>query len=154
MGSRGRGRPFLLALALLAVAGCRAPAPDDLGVRAGRLAPCPSSPNCVSTQASDSAHRTEPFVLALPPEQAWSQVREAVETLEGAVVVVQTDDYLHAECTTPLMRYVDDLELLLLPDEMRIAVRSASRVGWSDIGTNRERVWELRRALRERGVIR
>lgn len=150
---RGR-RLARLGLGLLAVTGCSAPVPGELGAREGRLAPCPSSPNCVSTQAPDEVHGTDPFLLALPPEQAWSRVREAVETLDGAAVVQQTDDYLHAECTTPLMRYVDDLELLLLPEQGRIAVRSASRVGWSDIGANRERIWQLRGALQERGVIR
>ena len=132
---------------------CAGALPDDLGIREGRLAACPSSPNCVFTGAEDSDHRTDPFVLALPAAQAWPLAREAVESLPGTVVVTFTDDYLHAESTTPLMRYVDDLELQLLPDRGLIAVRSASRTGWSDMGANRERVWELRRQLTARGVI-
>jgi uncharacterized protein (DUF1499 family) len=87
------------------------------------------------------------------PADAWPLVREAVESLPGTVVVEFGDDYIHAESTTPLMGYVDDLELLLLTDPGRIAVRSASRTGWSDMGANRERVWELRRALAAKGVI-
>lgn len=132
---------------------CASEPPDTLGVRDGKLAPCPESPNCVSTEASDEGHATDPFVLKLPAEQAWPRVREAVEALPGTVVVRATGDYLHAESTTPLMRYVDDLELLLQADRGRIAVRSASRIGWSDMGANRERVWQLRRELAARGVV-
>jgi uncharacterized protein (DUF1499 family) len=149
----GRATRALALAWLLGCAGCAAPTPENLGVHEGRLAPCPSSPNCVST-AGDDAHRTDPFVLAMPPERAWPLVPDAVTSLPGTRIVEADGGYLHAECTTPLMRFVDDLELLLLADEGRIAVRSASRTGWSDLGANRERVWQLRRALHQRGVIR
>ncbi len=92
-------------------------------------------------------------MLRIPATQAWPLVREAVESLQGAEIVAFTDDYLHAEMTTPLMRYVDDLELQLMAERGRVAVRSASRRGWWDMGANRERVWELRRALATRGVV-
>jgi uncharacterized protein (DUF1499 family) len=143
----------LAAIVAILLQACASEPPDTLGVRNGKLAPCPDSPNCVSTEASDEGHATAPFVLEMPPERAWPLVREAVESLPGTVVVRATDDYLHAESTTPLMRYVDDLELLLQGDRGRIAVRSASRVGWSDMGANRERVWQLRRELAARGVV-
>ena len=141
-------------MGLLAWVACAAPVPENLGTHDGRLAPCPSSPNCVSTEAGDDRHGTDPFVLALPAASAWQQVPEVVASLPGTVVVTATDVYLHAESTTPLMHFVDDLELLLLADSGRIAVRSASRTGWSDMGANRERVWQLRQALTRRGVIR
>lgn len=146
------GRLALVALACVGVA-CAAPPPGNLGVHDGRLAPCPSSPNCVFTGAEDETHRTAPFVLALPAERAWPIVLEVVTALPGTVVVASSDDYIHAESTTPLLHFVDDLELQLQPEAGRIAVRSASRVGWSDMGTNRERVWELRQALAARGVV-
>ena len=57
-------------------------------------------------------------------------------------------DYLHAECRSALMGFVDDLELYLRTDEGTIAVRSASRLGWSDMGVNRRRVDAVRRAFR------
>ena len=93
-------------------------------------------------------------MLARPADEAWVATREAVASLPGTAIVESTSDYLHAESTSPLMRYVDDLELHLRADAGRIAVRSASRTGWSDMGANRERVWELRRSLKSRGVIR
>lgn len=145
---------YVLGLAAAGCVACAGPVPDDLGVRDGRLPPCPSSPNCVSSDAGDDLHRTEPFLLARPADEAWAIVREVVASLPGTVVRESTDDYVRAESTTPLMRYVDDLELHLRPEPGVIAVRSASRTGWGDMGTNRERVWELRRRLRSRGAIR
>ena len=54
-------------------------------------------------------------------------------------VVTVTDRYLHAEARSLLFRFTDDLEFLLQPDVGRIDVRSASRVGHSDLGVNKAR---------------
>jgi len=112
----------------------------------------------VSSDAEDESHRTEPFELAsADPATAaatWAAVREAVADLPGTTIVEDRDGYLRAESRTPLMGFVDDLELHWRPGAGTIAVRSASRVGWSDMGTNRERVWALRRDLERRGVVR
>ena len=63
------------------------------------------------------------------------------------------DNYLHAVATTRIMRFKDDLEFLLDRDAGTIGVRSASRVGYSDLGANRDRVESLRQTLAARGVI-
>lgn len=68
-------------------------------------------------------------------------------------VVTATDAYLHAECRSPILGFVDDLELSLRPREAQIQVRSASRVGYSDFGVNRRRVEDLRKRLRAAGLI-
>ncbi|MDX1765264.1 MAG: DUF1499 domain-containing protein, partial [bacterium] len=73
--------------------------------------------------------------------------------LPGTTVVEETTDYLHAECTSALFRFVDDLEFHLRPSTHTLAVRSASRVGYSDLGVNRRRVEKLRKRLRQRGVV-
>ncbi|HEX6827684.1 MAG TPA: DUF1499 domain-containing protein [Burkholderiales bacterium] len=136
---------------LLSLGGDR---PANLGIRDGRLAPCPDSPNCVSSDARDSAHAVEPLRLALPAERAWREIREAVAALPRTGFVTETEDYLHAECQSALLGFVDDLELHLRPKEGIVAVRSASRLGYSDLGVNRKRVEELRAALRAHGVVR
>jgi uncharacterized protein (DUF1499 family) len=48
------------------------------------------------------------------------------------------------------MRFVDDVEFLFDDTNKKIHVRSASRVGYSDMGVNRKRVEELRKLLNER----
>ncbi len=124
--------------------------PADLGVRDGRLAPCPTSPNCVTSQGDpqDAEHHVAP--LAFPagvndPAEAWSRLVQAVRALERTRIVTLREGYLHAECESALLGFVDDLECLLDAPQRRIEVRSASRLGYSDLGVNRKRVEALRR---------
>ncbi len=117
------------------------------------LAPCPSSPNCVSSQASDAGHRVEPFALRVPGAEAWGAAKRAVAAMPRTRIVDERPGYLRAEATSLLFRFVDDLELALAEDGRRLDVRSASRVGYSDLGANRKRVEALRTALRTAGVV-
>jgi uncharacterized protein (DUF1499 family) len=144
----------LCVVCVVVLLSCGGKRPTALGVTSSGLAPCPDSPNCVSSYAKDEAHRTAPFVLNAPAEVAWSALLEEVNGLHRSKVIQEGPNYLHVECTSALFRYVDDLELQLRPREMVIAVRSASRVGRSDLGVNRKRVEELRAALKARGVVR
>lgn len=128
--------------------------PKNLGVHDGKLADCPSSPNCVCTDASRESHRVAPFRIDAPAQKVWEAVRETVATLPRTVIVSDTGEYLHAECASALLGFVDDLEVHLRPLEGVLAVRSASRVGYSDLGVNAARVEKLRKALQKQGVIR
>ena len=128
--------------------------PRNLGVSEGRLAACPSSPNCVSSDSADDEHRVEPFEFARDASEAWQATRDAVSALPRTRIVTESADYLHAECRSALLGFVDDLELHLRAEQGRIAVRSASRLGYSDLGVNRERVKRLRAALSRAGAIR
>ena len=142
-----------LTMALFSCAGTR---PTDIGITDGRLAPCPSSPNCVSSDAdpSDSTHYVAPLVLAEAPEKAWAAAGDAVLSLPRTEIIQQNDDYLYAECTSAMMGFVDDLELQLRAPDGIIAVRSASRIGYGDMGVNRARVEELRQKLVAAGAVR
>jgi len=144
---------FVLATVVSLLA-CSGKMPSDLGVATATLAPCPASPNCVSSDASDADHRVEPFTLAVPAPEAWAVVREEVAKLPRTTVVESTSNYLHAESTSAVFRFVDDVELHLRVSDESIAVRSASRLGRSDLGVNRRRVERLHAALRARGVVR
>lgn len=128
--------------------------PGNLGVKKGRLAPCPSSPNCVSSDARDVGHRVEPFAIAAPAARTWEVVRQTVAAMPRTRIVSDTGEYLHAECSSPLLGFVDDLELHLRPVEGILAVRSASRVGYSDLGVNAGRVETLRERLQTAGVVK
>jgi uncharacterized protein (DUF1499 family) len=141
----------LIGMPLFSFAGRR---PTQLGPHGSVLAPCPSSPNCVSSDAGDAAHRVPAFELAAPAPDAWRAARLAVAGLPRTRIVTETPDYLRAECASALFGFVDDLELQLRPAEGRIAVRSASRLGHGDLGVNRRRVEGLRSALRRQGVVR
>jgi len=146
-----RGPTAYRRLAALAIAmpffSCAGTPPSSLGLHGARLAACPSSPNCVSSDADDRVHFVAAFELTLPAADAWPMARAAVESLPRTRVIAATDDYLHAECSSALFGFVDDLELHLRASEAIIAVRSASRLGYGDMGVNRRRVEQLRALL-------
>ncbi|MDQ3415019.1 MAG: DUF1499 domain-containing protein [Verrucomicrobiota bacterium] len=117
------------------------------------FAPCPASPNCVSNDAQDSRHRIAPFVLMSSHNNIWPEIRAAVLTLPRTRVIVDEENYLHAECRSAVLGFADDLEIQFRPKEGLIAVRSASRKGYYDFGVNRRRAETLRGLLQNRGLI-
>jgi uncharacterized protein (DUF1499 family) len=121
--------------------------PDGLGVHDGQLAPCSRYPNCVSSQAEDEGHRAPPLAFADNPERAWERLKEVLAEFPRTRVVEEGDGYLHAECTTLLFRFVDDVEFLLDREAKVIHFRSASRIGAGDLGANRRRMEAIRRAF-------
>lgn len=142
------------AAAFMSLFSIRGRRPTGIGVRGAQLAPCPASPNCVCSDESDAEHTIAAFRLAVPATQAWPAVKQAVLALPRTEIVSEHPDYLHAECSSALFGFVDDLELNLRPKAGIIGVRSASRVGYSDFGVNRRRVEAIRVALVSRGVLR
>jgi uncharacterized protein (DUF1499 family) len=77
-----------------------------------------------------------------------------VAKLPRSRIITVTEDYLYAECSSAFLGFVDDLELHLRPAQNVIAIRSAARFGYSDLGVNRRRVQELRSLLAQQGVVR
>lgn len=115
--------------------------PEDLGLVDGRLRPPPTSPNCAHSQV-EPGHRAH--VDPLPG--SWDEVLAAVEAHPEVTIVTRTDDYAHAEAQTPVMGFVDDLELQPR-DDGAVDVRSASRLGEGDLDKNRKRLDEIRATL-------
>ena len=132
---------------------CSGTRPANLGVKDQRLAPCPATPNCVSSD-DGAAHEIAAFQLAVAPGDGWRALHAALAALSRTQIVTATDDYIHAECRSAVFGFVDDLELHLRPAQNVIAVRSASRLGHSDFGVNRKRVEKLRALLRQQGTVR
>ena len=132
-----------LALGLLLQRRLTMPDATGLGAGNGRLAPCPDRPNCVSSFAEDADHRVEPLPLEVDPAAALARLKRILEAMPRTAVVEEADNYLHAEATSLIFRYVDDLEVLIDPDAGEIHLRSASRAGYSDLGVNRKRVQAL-----------
>jgi len=121
--------------------------PRRLGVVDGRLAPCSGSPNCVSSQSSGAPHEIEPIAFDGDPGVALGRLATLLEQMAGAVIVQRDERYLHAEFTSRILRFIDDLELWVDIRNRQVQVRSASRVGYSDLGANRRRVEALRQAF-------
>ena len=123
--------------------------PSNLGVVDGRLAECPSSPNCVSTQAGDVEHRMEPIPFAGSSYEAMQRIKGLVAEMPRTKIVTVQDSYLHVEFRSAFFRFVDDVEFLIDPERHIIHFRSASRVGYSDLGVNRRRMEQIRKAFGE-----
>lgn len=113
-----------------------------------RLAPCPRSPNCVSSRAAeeDERHFMEPIPLGVSSERARQILLEVLRSRPRTEILTAEEAYLHATETSALLRFVDDIELEIDDEAGEIHFRSASRVGYSDLGANRKRMDEIRRA--------
>jgi uncharacterized protein (DUF1499 family) len=121
--------------------------PANLGVAEGKFAPCPSTPNCVSSQSQDPAHAIAPLRYATAPEVAFDTLKATLQGQPRVSLLTATPDYMRAEFTSSIMGFVDDVEFYLDRDADRIQVRSASRLGESDLGVNRKRIEAIRATL-------
>jgi len=120
---------------------CAGEPPQNIGVQNGRLTPCPDSPNCVSSFATDETHAIEPLAASL------ADVERVLLEFDDTNIVSSEGNYLYAEFTTRIMGYVDDVEFLYDRNNGVTHVRSASRLGYSDLGANRNRIERIRSAL-------
>lgn len=107
-----------------------------------RLSPCPSSPNCVTSVPGNVGKDRvlPPLRFAGDPENALAALKWVVENMDGAALVSQDGPLMRFTFTSSLLGFVDDVEFLLIPEEKLIHFRSASRVGYWDLGANRARM--------------
>ena len=115
---------------------------------AERITPCPRSPNCVSTLAEEeSSHRMEPWPLEVSPQRALELLVEILSRRPRTDVVERDASaprpYLHATERSAIFRFTDDLEIEIDPEAREVHFRSASRLGWSDLGVNRRRMEKI-----------
>jgi len=129
-------------LGLLGLLGCAGKRPVNLGVHNGHLMACPASPNCVASLATDDRHRITPLSFDDAPDQAFTRLKQLLRARPDATVVEEQADYIRVELRTRL--FVDDAEFLLDSNNRLIHLRSASRLGYSDLGTNRRRIEDMR----------
>ncbi len=151
---------FVVPVAGLAMLSAGSRQPEELGVADGKLRACPDSPNCVSSQATNASQRVEPFAWPpagerrepgpIPASTAIQYLADVVAEVPRGKVIRQTDNYLHAEFTSLIFRFVDDVEFFADDGAGVVQVRSASRVGRSDLGANRRRVETLRAKYHDR----
>ena len=115
-----------------------------------QLASCPSSPNCVSTQAQDAGHAIAPFRYRKSRAEGKEALKEVIRSLPRTKLVEEDETYLHYEVTSLLFRFVDDVEFLFDDDTKTIHFRSASRTGYGDLGVNRARMEQVRALVEQK----
>lgn len=114
------------------------------GLLEGKLRPCGPRPNCVCTEDYPNRNQAPLAIAGQPPDEAWARLRAAI-VFAGGRLAEESEDYLWATFSTPLLGFVDDVEARLDAAGAEIHLRSASRVGHSDLGRNRSRVMEIRK---------
>ncbi|HIN32340.1 MAG TPA: DUF1499 domain-containing protein [Nitrospirales bacterium] len=112
------------------------------------LPPCPDRPNCVSSQATDSSHFIAPIRFPGSPADAWAVLKFALQSLPRTRVIEESGWYLRAEVKSRVFGFIDDVEFLLDVQKGVIHVRSASRIGYGDLGVNRNRIEHVRKMFR------
>ncbi len=119
--------------------------PPRVSPTGGPLRADGKNPNWVSTTASPR----DPLHFLAPRISPDNPVPALVEHLRQGkfTVVAATDRYVHATQSSPRFGCVDDLEFLYDPGKGLLEARSASRVGYSDMGANRRRLEAIFQAL-------
>jgi uncharacterized protein (DUF1499 family) len=128
-------------------------APTEPGLREGKLKPPSRTQNSVSSQAelwpvADYAveyAKIEPIAFTQDSALAMNRLRDVLATWPGTRIVENNPDYISVQFETRWLRFVDDAEFLLDPAARVIHMRSASRLGRRDFGTNRARIEAIRR---------
>ncbi len=130
--------------------------PADLGVRERRLKAPADTPNCVSSQAGlwpghprAASAQIDAIALGAQPTQAFERLAGVLAAMPRTRILERRGDYVRAESRTLVMNFTDDLELWLDGAQGVAHVRSASRLGRSDLGANRQRVQALREAFEQ-----
>jgi uncharacterized protein (DUF1499 family) len=129
-----------IAGSLVACAGER---PQDIGIRNGTLTPCKTTPNCVSSRATDAKHQIGALRFSGDPDAVFARLKHVLGRRSDTTLLTADSDYLQVEFRTTF--FVDDGEFLLDREAGLIQIRSASRIGHSDLGKNRSRMEEIRR---------
>lgn len=126
--------------------------PPELGVKNGQLSLCPESPNCWVSQGNDQTHTIDPIQYSRSRADARDLLVKVLEVVPRTQVVAQTNDYVRAEATSRLFGFVDDLEFYFPEADTVVHMRSAARLGESDLGVNRRRLEQIRLALQDLGI--
>lgn len=116
----------------------------SLGVHQGQLKPLSHKPNAVSTQADKPSQWVEPWPIKSDRDQTLAAIANAVASYGGGQLQQQADYYLYYVFVTPKMRFRDDVEFYIDAQQGLVHFRSASRVGYSDLGLNNARYQALR----------
>lgn len=126
--------------------------PVGLGINNGYLTNCPASQNCVVSQNADDKHTIDPINYHVDRDKAREILLKVLTVVPRTEVIEQTDNYIHATSKSRIFKFVDDVEFYFPNDENVIHLRSASRIGDSDLGVNRRRVEQIRLALRDLNI--
>ena len=114
-----------------------------------QLKPCPESPNCVFTQTQQKSKKMEPIPFTQDPKEVIKIIKGVVENLSNTHLEKESLHYLHYTFKSAIFRFTDDVEFLIDAGQKLIHFRSASRTGYSDMGVNKKRMTEIKKAIEQ-----
>lgn len=123
--------------------------PDNLGVHKKQLAACPDTPNCVCSFDTDEEHGIAPLTYEGSQAEAFRKLNRIISGMPRTRIVEERNDYIHAEFTSLIFRFVDDVEFYFPKGDHVIHMRSASRIGHSDFSVNRKRADAIRQKFQQ-----
>ncbi|MEP1469390.1 MAG: DUF1499 domain-containing protein [Halieaceae bacterium] len=129
-------------LIVVCLAGCTS-APDQ-PTSGAALPDCGTFPNCVNSELSEGGKAIAPMEAT---SQQWQELKQWIAAQKDWTITIDTGDFMQAIVKTPLIRFQDDVQLRFIEGKNVIHVRSSSRLGIGDMGTNRRRVEMLRGQL-------
>lgn len=136
----------LLAVIAFYILGSISRSGEANGLAEGKLTPCPGSPNCICSEfPSDTNHSIEPLGYSGDDSASTLARLQQIVRAMGGSIQVETNDYFAATFTSQMFGFVDDLEIRIDADRKLVHLRSASRVGYSDRGVNRERYEQIKK---------
>lgn len=122
----------------------------NIGLSNGALRDCPDLPNCVASVATRAAQQIDGFKLNTANSDPFQAIASLLDSMPDAVVVTRNENYIHATFKTKLLKFIDDVEFHYPADATSIQIKSASRLGKSDLGANRKRIEKLRDLLEDK----
>lgn len=134
---------LVLCMTTFGLVSCAGESPTGLGLSDGRLAPCPDSPNCVSSQSEGEYQGMEPIALTVSAQEAQEALVEVLQGMDRMKIISQQPGYIRAEASSRIFRFVDDVEFAIDEADGVIHYRSAARLGQGDIGVNRDRMVDI-----------
>jgi uncharacterized protein (DUF1499 family) len=130
---------FVVLLMGVGLTACSGITPSTIG----QFAECPSKPNCVSTKSVISYNKISPLGYNGSTDNARDSLLRLIKSMPRTNIMSEKESLIHVEFTSKIFRFVDDVEFYF-EDPGIIHFRSASRLGHSDLGVNRERMENIR----------
>lgn len=115
-----------------------------------RLKECPTSPNCVSTQTQQEDKKMDPIPFERDPKEVVEIIKGVVESRPRTNLENESSNYLHYTFKSRIFGFIDDVEFKIDAGQKLIHFRSASRTGYSDLGVNKNRMTELKKAIKNK----
>ena len=144
-------RIIILYLFCLIFSSCKDKPAKGIGLTPeNKFFPCPDSPNCVSSfeNSNNETNFISPIKVFGEKETVIKKIEAIIENNPNAKIIEKKENYLRAEYTSLTFKFVDDIQFYF-GEKGFVHVKSASRVGHSDFGKNRERIREIEFALQQ-----